>query len=55
MTIAAPIGQSLDVAKYLEMLKQERKRLLADPKAAREAMVRAGIWTKSGKLATPYR
>lgn len=41
--------------KRLKEMQAFRRRLKRDPELLKKFMARTGIWTKSGKLAKPYR
>ena len=44
-----------DMDVFNEMLEQYRRKVLASPEAARDELVKIGIYTKSGKLSKNYR
>ena len=44
-----------DMDAFDAMMERARRKVLASPAAARAALVRSGIYTKSGKLTKPYR
>ena len=40
---------------FIQMLEEYRQKLAGNKEMARDFLIRAGIYTKKGKLAAPYR